>query len=447
MKPSHIILFAVVVLLVAAAIYYLPSRMRIVTGYAAKSMCSCVFVAKRSPESVLEQDLDFSFIKYAKAWVDRDEKAAYSTILGMFKRKAIYREGLGCRLVFDDKDGVASFANKPLLAPNDSAIWPKGERLADTVFAEVNYDALNASIAKYFDEPGKSQYNTRAVVVVYKDQIVAEKYAPGFDPQTPQLGWSMTKSLTNAMVGALVDEKKMNLEEAVNIDSWKSDKRNNITLNHLMQMSSGLDWNEDYGDNSDATLMLYLEPDKARYAIEKPIVDEPGKSWVYSSGTTNILQYLVRRQFEDQEEYWRFAYENIFHRIGMRSLLLETDGTGLIVGSSYGYATPRDWARFGLLYLHQGNWFGDQVLSREWVDYTADPAPASGGEYGAQFWNNSSGKYSTAPRDMYLCQGFHGQRVFIIPSKEMVIVRLGVSEEGTFDFDAFLQDVLNNIGK
>ncbi len=441
------VILAILIILILASSFYLLPRLKIITGYAAKSMCSCVFVAKRTPQSVLDQDLNFSFLKYAKAWVNEDEKTAYATIFGLAKRKAVFREGLGCSLVFDENDSELpdQFVPHKTVVGNDTLSWPYGSKTADTVFSEVDYEKLQLAVDSLFDKEGELIKNTRVVLVVYKDQIIAEKYAPGFDEHTPQLGWSMTKSLTNAMVGLLVQEGKLALEQDHLLPEWSSDDRSKITLNNLLQMSSGLEWNEEYGDQSDATLMLYRKVDKSGYAASRSLTNVPGSTWVYSSGTTNIIQKIIRNTFEKDEDYWQYPYENLFSKIGMSSTFLEADNTGTFVGSSYGYATPRDWAKFGLLYLHNGVWGENRILPEGWVEYSKSPTEVSEGEYGAHFWSNSSKKYPTAPPDMFLCQGFHGQRIFIIPSKEMVIVRMGVSEDGTFDFDEMLSGILEAV--
>ncbi len=438
-----LLLLAIAIFLFAIGGLFVRPRLKIIAGYAAKSMCSGYFVAGREPDSISLKDLNFSFIKYARAWVDENEKAAYATVLGMAKRKAIYQEGCGCQLLFKDSPVVASPSfsfSQTDVSPDP--YWPVGDTPRDTSFEGVELDRLQQNVDAWFDKPGSSLHNSNGVVVVYKDQIVAEQYGPGFTRDTPQLGWSMTKSVTSALVGLLVESGRLKLDQPAPIPEWSQDERKDITLRNLLQMCSGLSWNEDYGSNSDATHMLYMEPDKAAYALDKRLEHEPGTHWVYSSGTTNILQHIIRDAFDNDEAYWRFPYDSLFHPLGMRSFRLETDATGLYIGSSYGYATARDWARFGLLYLHRGHWNGRQILPESWIDFTRTPVEASQGAYGAQFWCNQGGEYPSAPRDMYYCGGFHGQKVFIIPSREMVIVRLGTSEEDTFDFDRFLNDIL-----
>ena len=168
----------------------------------------------------------------------------------------------------------------------------------------------------------------------------------------------------------------------------------------------------------------------------------PGSIWNYSSGTSNLLSGLLRKEFEGDQAYLDFPYSELIDRIGMHSMILETDLTGNFVGSSYGWASTRDWARFGLLYLHRGNWAGTQLFDSDWVDYITEPTPKSNGSYGAHFWLNRDGKYPDAPEDMFMANGYQGQHVFIIPSRDLVIVRTGLAEAPDFDGNAFLREVL-----
>ena len=177
--------------------------------------------------------------------------------------------------------------------------------------------------------------------------------------------------------------------------------------------------------------------------LYKPLIGQPNKSWNYSSGTTNMLSGFIRNQFKAHQEYLDFWYAELVDKIGMNSMTIETDLAGNYVGSSYTWATARDWAKFGLLYLRKGNWNGEQLLNESWVTYSATPTNGSNGEYGAHFWLNAGGKYPNVPKDLYSCNGYQGQHVFIIPSKDLVIVRFGLAENPEFDVDTFLKEVLS----
>jgi len=175
------------------------------------------------------------------------------------------------------------------------------------------------------------------------------------------------------------------------------------------------------------------------------LVAEPTEVWNYSSGTTNLLSGILRKQFNTHQAYLDFPYEALIDKIGMNSMLLETDLVGNYVLSSYGWATTRDWAKFGLLYLHKGEWNGERIFAESWVDYVSKPTANSNGTYGGHFWLNAEGKYPDVPRDVYSANGFQGQRVFIIPSKELVVVRTGLSEQTDEQFNTLLKEIIQSI--
>ena len=200
----------------------------------------------------------------------------------------------------------------------------------------------------------------RAIVVVQNGRIVAERYGEGFSAETPLLGWSMTKSVTGMIVGTLVKAGKLSLDQKALLEPWKADGRADVSLADLMAMSSGLEFNEDYGDVTDVTRMLYLEPDMAGFAAAKPLAHPVGETWSYSSGTTVILSRIWQDAAGPEALSW--PKQALFDTIGMTSAVMEPDARGTFVGSSYLYATARDWARLGLLMLKKGVWNGNEIL-------------------------------------------------------------------------------------
>ncbi|WP_373056495.1 serine hydrolase domain-containing protein [Zunongwangia sp. H14] len=281
---------------------------------------------------------------------------------------------------------------------------------------------------------------------MHKGQLIAEKYANGFSKDSKFLGWSITKSITSAILGILEKQGKISLNQDSLFEEWKNDKRAAITLDNLLQMNSGLEWEEDYTTLSDVNRMLFMEKNMPEVQLKKPLTGKPNESWNYSSGTTNLLSWFIRKQFSSHQEYLDFWYQELIDKIGMNSMTIETDLNGNYIGSSYAWATARDWAKFGLLYLNKGKWKNEQILNESWVDYSAKPTNTSKGEYGAHFWLNAEGKYPNVPRDMFSCNGFQGQYIFIIPSKEMVIVRFGLTEDPQFNIDTFIKEILAAVG-
>jgi len=435
------------------------------TGYLAKVLCSAVYIAGRDPADVLATDLDIFDYSLISGEVDLQRRTATASnigplreTIGAFSSTAVYREGLGCTLAIgvtadELRRRVESVDFREAPAPAD-APWPEGERVDPAI--GVDTDAIAAALDGAFADPDPARpRHTRAVVVVHRGRIVAERYASGFTKDTELVGWSMTKSVTNALVGILVGRGALDLEAPAEVPEWSSpdDPRHAITLDQLMRMSSGLEFVEIYDDkpDSDDAVMNYTRADTGAYAAAKPLEAPPGTRWQYSSGTTNIVSRIVRGAV-DRDEYWTFPRHELFDRIGMTSAVLEPDASGTFVGSSYMYATARDWARFGLLYLRGGVWGSERVLPEGWVDYSTTPTPTGtpGVSYGAQFWLNresppGSGRrwLPLLPEDAFAARGYAGQFVVVIPSRDLVVVRLGHSRSAEpGDLLAFVDEVL-----
>ena len=437
------------VLLLVAFVYLriaIYPQLDLISGFSAKSVASGHFIDNRSLETIQKGDNDIPKVDWATNEIDENGKFATSKVYGLKTRKAIYREGLGATLINDDFE-----VSKPYNVPKrtflkNSLPYPYGNNNpVDTVFANIDYVKLQKAVESAFDKEGEKNKRTRSVVVLYKDKLIAEKYAPGFTATSKILGWSMTKSLTATYFGILQKQGKIDIMKPAPIAEWKNDERSKITINDLLHMNSGLEWEESYTKISDATKMLFVAQDMTKPQIDKPLVGKPNNSWNYSSGTTNLLSGILRKQFKTHQEYLDFWYSSLFDKIGMNSALVEVDMAGNFVGSSYGWATTRDWAKFGLLYLNKGNWNGEQIFDPSWAKYVATPTNSSNGLYGGHFWLNANGKYPDVPRDLYHCSGFQGQMVFIIPSMDLVVVRMGLSED--FDFNGFLREIILSIKK
>ncbi|MEZ4775287.1 MAG: serine hydrolase [Bacteroidia bacterium] len=455
------VLFFLMVL-IAVIIWLSNSLLPVATGFAAKTMCSCVFVADRDEESVRKMELDRFAVRNTRVKVNRDAKSASASLLGLAKQTAIFREGLGCTLVLGITED--SLRNQPYANPRtklpatDTMFWPTGDKDTLPVPENVQIEKVKLAVEQAFEENNPNGLKrTNAVVVVYRGKIIGEQYAPGFDKNTPQRGWSMTKSITNAILGSLAEESRVSVIQPIYAPEWASgDPRASLTLDQLLRMSSGLEFNEMYGSSTDVTRMLFTVENAGAYAASKPLIHQPDEVWNYSSGTTNIINRYLRFLYQDYNAYLRMPYENVFSRIGMSSAVMEVDASGTFVGSSFCYATPRDWAKFGLLFLNNGVWGGDRILSEGWVDYsrkrtTTDPY----GRYGAHFWTNGTKPvpddngyhyWPNLPEDMYYASGFDGQYVVIVPSRDVVVVRLGVTtDRDAFDIGELVSGVLDAI--
>lgn len=418
------------------------------TGWVAKRLCSAVFVSGRTPEDAVEVAIPLPIPLPIPGVVDRENRSVTAYFANLFvPSTARFRPGLGCTL--DDPEGAPS----PLDAV---AFEPRPEPLRPLRVLAPN-PALDAAVETAFDPTDAFGYGTRAVVVFHRGALAAEGYADGFDHRTPLPGWSMTKSVTSAMVGLLADRGRLDVMSPVLLDEWPAgDPRQAITWDELLRMSSGLDFREVYEQaSSDATQMLFgtERTRRGRYAATRGLAHPPDTFWSYSSGTTNLLQYaMLEKVFDgDLAAYLRFPHEALFGPVGMASAVLEPDASGVYVGSSHMLATARDWARFGQLYLDHGRVGSRTILSPSWIEYTRRPTPTNDqGRYGAHWWLNadpSEGerRWPSLGPDVYAATGFEGQYVVVLPSEELVVVRLGVDRGPRIDIEGLVARVLDAV--
>ena len=434
---KRILLLLSVTLLLIIIINY--PKLNIISGYAAKNTSSSVFVANRTVAFTDATDNNFSPINLASTAISLENNFASASTLGLLTRKAVYRNGLGSVLITKGYD-----ANKKELIPkryikNTSLAYPFGNKTQnDTLFNTINYEKLDSAVSSIFE----NSHQTRAVIVLYKNQLIVERYAKGFTKESRILGWSMTKSILSTVFGIMQYQGKLSVQDRAPILEWENDDRKKITLHNLLQMNSGLAWDENYEKISDVTKMLFLEDDMTKMQQKQQLVDSPNFSWNYSSGTSNLLSGILRKKLGNQQEYLDYWYRELIDKIGMNSMIVETDVKGHYVASSYAWATARDWAKFGLLYLHKGNWNGTQIFSPEWVDYITQPTPTSNNSYGAHFWLNAGNKMKDVPSNMFYADGYQGQRVYILPDQEMVVVRLGLKN---YNENKFLKEIIQSI--
>jgi len=419
---------------------------RVGSGFSAEIMCNGVFVSGRALDDVRATDLRApgnELLRFFNETIEREQKRVTASAYGFAPRTAIYRDGFGCTLL-DGRSEQDLRAETPALdvmpLSDPQALWPEGERADPAALSEgVDKPALDAAIEAAFAEPDPVRpRNTWALVVAYRGHLVAERYAPGFDATTPLIGWSMTKSALNALIGLRVKDGKIGLTDRALMPEWRDegDPRRAISLDDLLHMSSGLAFDESYDDPlADATVMLFARGDMAKFAADKPLVHPPGTHWSYSSGTSNIIARVLRATFASDEDYLRYAHKRLFDPLGMKSAEIAPDASGTLVGSSYLYASARDFARLGLLYLQDGVFANERLLPEAWIDYTLTPAKdAPEGDYGAHVWLKlpDSKDYGEPPMpdDTYYFLGYDEQIVAVVPSRELVIVRLGLTPKG-----------------
>ncbi len=429
-----------------------PALLRVGANYAAKIVCSNVFLAGRDADEVLHIDVQapgLAILKLMRVSVDRSRGIVRAGFLGVIgDGVAQFHKGRGCSVLPDGRLATAPDLDDPHAGPPPSAfsgaLWPDGAAVDTT----KSLDAL-------LQDPVLAGPGARAIVVVERGHIVGEYYAPGFAPATPLLGWSMTKTVMAGVIGMLIKDGRLSLAQA---GFWPGkDGREKIRLEDLLAMSSGLQWNEAYGAVSDVTRMLYLQPDMAAFARSQPLAHPPGEEWLYSSGTALILSRIAQEALASGKaetvDLAAFIKARLFSPLGISTAAIEPDEHGTLVGSSYMYATARDWARYGLFLMQDGVWQGEQLLPPGYVTMMATPVQASRGQYGmGQTWLWGSDALTPGvdpdaafgiPSDAFWMSGHDGQSVCIIKSRQLVIVRLGLTPDTDgYTSQALVQAVL-----
>jgi CubicO group peptidase (beta-lactamase class C family) len=318
--------------------------------------------------------------------------------------------------------------------------------------AAVSKAALASAVAPFFEDPAQSE--TRAVVIMHRGRIVAERYAPGYGPDTRLISWSMAKSVTATLVGLMVADGRLSLDEPAPVAEWQSpgDPRRVITIRHLLHMSSGLDHTEvpDPGTNdqifeSDTPRMLFTDgrEDVARYAETRPLEAKPGEKYEYSSATSMILSDIMARSLTDSKDpavrrdlMLEYARGRLFYPLGMKSMTPEFDRNGTMLGGSMMHATARDWARLGEFLRNNGSVRSAQLLPTSWTRFMLTSSDTDAA-YGGHIWLNKkrpAGRDQVlfpdkGPSDVFSMLGHLGQFVLVSPSNDLTIVRLGKTQD------------------
>ncbi len=430
-------LWALAVVLLSAGVVIVRQGGAVLTGFTAKCLCSEIFVAGRQISPVMAEDVA-PYSSLVSVEVDSRQRSVEAAFLGLIRSEAVFRETLGCALLNGaNKESVRGqqIPAKPPKVLSAVNPWPKGRGNSTAPAGASVSGRLNTALNWAFEDPhGKRR--TRAVIVVYRGGLLAERYAPGFGVDRPMLGWSMAKTVTAALAGIIIGQGHLSLELAPPLSEWSAtnDPRQAITMTHLLLMESGLKWDESYlNPFSDVVRMLFIQPDTGQKAASKRLAALPGRHFQYSSGTTNLISRIIRQTIGDDKAYWQFPRQTLFNPLAMESAVFELDAGGTFVGSSYMYATARDWARFGLLLAQDGNWNGRRLLPEGWVAFMTEPSDSSNGCYGGHVWTNGpecteDWAMGGLPEGTFSMEGHYGQFVTVIPSQELVIVRFGMTK-------------------
>ena len=426
----------------SATIYRPDLAIRVATGFVAHNICVKAFVSGQDPQAAFTEVRDQAGIRRLRYLLryrlDATAKTVDASTLGVFGSRAAFHEGQGCiKLHGSGQPYLLRSDLQALKLPKTPPLLPE---IAGPGMVEPSNPALNAALDHAFEEPPEPPLRrTKAIVIVRDGRVIAERYAAGVGVETQLLGFSMTKSVVNALIGILTQQGLVTPSFPAPIPEWHAatDPRREIEVEHLMRMTSGLALDET-NSGFDPSSRMYLADDTAGFAAKARLIAPPGTRWAYSSPTTQLLSRIIRDAVGGPEQTLAFAWRELFNPLGMRNVTLGFDGAGTLQGDSWMLASARDWARFGLLYLNDGLIGGKRILHEDWVDLSA--AATLDTDYGAGFWTNRSehpnarGRASLGiPRDAFFASGSLGQRIVILPSQHMVIVRLGDSVDPTGD--------------
>ena len=421
----------VLVLLLGAAAIRRPDRaLRTAAGLTAHNLCDAVFTQGLDPDQTFRELVRpmtgpaGGLLRYR---VDRERRAVDASVLGLFRAHALWTEGYGCRLVWSARYASPEPAQPWPLSPPDGFAPP-------TVVAPRD-PALKAAFDREFaDLPGQAPRFVKAAVIVKDGKVVAERYAPGYGVDTPLLSYSVAKSFTNAVLAILVRDGRLAVDQPVGAAEWSrpGDPRAALTIDELLRMESGLNAAETGSGFDPVSQMLYTQDDMAGYAARHRLKEPPRTHWEYTSADTLILDRRLGQVIGGGAPGFRtFAEHELFQPLHMDGVTLEFDGAGVFAGSAHVYAPARAYARFGQLYLNDGAApDGRRLLPEGWVAYSR--RSTLGAPYGAGFWTLDGPSRQAAwlvsqgfPKDGFYASGNRGQRIYIVPSEHLVMVRNG----------------------
>jgi len=417
----------------------------------AHQICAGLFVVgrdiQRNAVTVVARDVaQFEWFRWDSSFrydVDWDRRLVTVEVPGAPVRSAGYYGDQGC-VIHERGSEEIHFTPTDVPSTLPDAVtqaWPMGDADAQGMLpADTDVEALDATLDWAMDE---AEQNTRALVVIHRGKIIAERYAEGFTAHTPQISWSQGKSITAALIGILVQQGELTIDQPAPVQEWRqdpADPRREITIRDLLHMSSGLDF-KNYGlaepisyTNENEHFLIYFDAVNVfEHAINQPMDIPANTEFRYRNSDPLTLGRIVRQVVEGRgEDYLTFPQRALFDEIGMRNVVLETDTHGNFIMTGYDYLSAYDWARFGLLHLWDGEWLGKRILPEGWVDFISTPTQTDPNDgYGGLFWLNRGGALPDLPSDAYWPAGFMGQNTVIIPSLDMVVVRLGPSPGGS----------------
>ncbi|HEX9728107.1 MAG TPA: serine hydrolase [Gemmatimonadales bacterium] len=431
-------------------------------AWGAHHLCAGIFVVgrdvQRDPETVIARDIAwFAPFRWEPSFqyqVDWEAKRVTVTAPGAPARSAGYYGDQGC-IIHARGSTAVHFTPVRLtseLPPAATQPWPMGDldRFAPLATG-ADRARFNATLDWAMHEAGQ---NTRALIVIHRGRVIAERFAEGFTAHTPQISWSEGKSIAAALTGVLVQQGELELMQPAPVPEWQEesdDPRRAILIRDLLHMSSGLDFlnlgiadPRSYTSANEHFLIYFDAPNVYEHAVNQPMDIGPNEQFRYRNSDPLTLMRIAKQIVETRgENFLEFPRKHLFDRIGIRNAVLETDTHGNFIITGYDFLSAHDWARFGLLHLWDGVWLGERILPEGWVEFVRTPTPTDPNRgYGGLFWVNAGGAFPDIPGDAYTPAGFMGQNTMIIPSLDLIVVRLGPSPGGS---NAYLNRVVEGI--
>ncbi len=441
--------------------YHQSTQMMVYRGTQALMICNGLFVSNRTLEQIYAQELKLNHMPVlppSMVEIDREKRTVAVGVGGNSSipvMRAVYREGLGTVLLapdqdFDDIDELPELKMPPLSSDPGKISWPDGDLHTDKILPKgVSKKALEAAGEWAFnriEHGGHDSQITLSLLVVYKGQILYERYAPGVDFTTKTRTWSTAKSIASTLIGIAVGQGKLSLDESLPYKNWgpkitgddTTDPRRAITLRNVLHMSSGLyPVDNRFCHVVGSCLSYWCGASSVRGALDRGLIRAPGKHWDYENYDTILAIYALKTALGDAQTYLEFPRKALFDKIGMRNTMPGVDRFGDYVMSSQVYTNARDLARLGLLHLNKGKWNDEQILPKEWVEFVRTPAPSTektGRFYGGQWWLAPDDR-TDIPAGAYSTAGHRGQHTVVVPSQDLVIVRRGLDwQPGKYRF-------------
>lgn len=415
----------------------------VATGIGTKLLCSSRFVSGFSQQQSIDDLIQYSpLLELLELTVDSDSKVVEASFFGLSTKTASYIPGLGCSVDYPDYSAREDLTIAASSTNNNDAPWPLGD-------GEITPRAdIQQLLEEQVQRDNNAGLNTRALLVVANGEILGEAYAQETDAQTPLLGWSMAKSLTSVMLGNLELRGRVDLAAAADFPEWENDGRSAIKVTDLLTMSDGLDFSEMYNPGDDATTMLFTSPSASDFTLGRPLKHTPGTRFNYSSGTANILSRIYLERLGGPQQGYDDYMANIAGPLGFQNAVFEVDAGGAFFGSSYLYASARDWARLGQLMVNGGSINGHRIVSEDWIARATVPnGTVNQKAYGYQWWlnrGNADLRWPDLPEGAYAAQGNRQQNLMVIPSKQLVIVRLGWTA-GRYPINERFSEIMSSI--